>query len=111
MVVTFEANFLARSYIEETSLHWPVLVDENCELYHAYSMLEASFWDVWGARTIFKYIKELLKGNRAHYTGGDVMQRGGDVLIDPQGNVRLHHVGSGPGDRPAVGTILDIIAQ
>jgi len=28
------------------------------------------------------------------------------VLIDPDGIVRLHHVGEGPADRPAVSDLL-----
>jgi len=37
---------------------------------------------------------------------GDISQRGGDVLIDPDGIVSLHHIGVGPSDRPAVESIL-----
>ena len=40
---------------------------------------------------------------------GDVRQLGGDVLIDPQGVIRLHHVGRGPADRPAVARLLNVI--
>ena len=41
----------------------------------------------------------------------DIMQRGGDVLIDPNGIVRMHHVGKGPADRPGVEMILKIVAE
>jgi len=57
-------------------------------------------------RTWRVYLRELLKGQKLHAAEGDVMQRGGDVLIDPDGIVRLHHVGTGPADRPAVEAIL-----
>jgi hypothetical protein len=71
----------------------------------------STFWDVWGPRTWWVYGKELLKGEKLHKAEGDVMQRGGDVLIDPNGIVRLHHVGEGPADRPAVETILALVAH
>lgn len=48
MVVTFEAGFLARRYQEESGLVWPLLVDEKRDVYRAYGMLDAGFWDVWG---------------------------------------------------------------
>ena len=38
------------------------------------------------------------------------MQRGGDVLIDPDGIVRMHRVGKGPADRPGVERFLQIVA-
>jgi len=50
-VVTFEAAFLARQYIEETVIEWPLLVDANRDIYRAYGMLDAGFWDIWGPST------------------------------------------------------------
>ncbi len=108
-VVTFEAGFLARQYVEESGLVWPLLVDEKRELYRGYGMLAASFWDIWGVRTWLAYGKGILAGQKLHRSEGDISQRGGDVLIDPTGVVRLHHVGEGPADRPSVGQLLDAI--
>jgi len=108
-VVTFEAGFLARAYVEETGLEWPLLVDTDRSLYHAYDMLNASFWDVWGPKTLWAYAKELWSGQKLVKSDGDISQRGGDVLVDPDGIVRLHHVGDGPADRPPVEKILAVI--
>jgi peroxiredoxin len=109
-IVSFEAGPLARAYAQETKLEWPLLVDENRELYHAYGMLEASAWDVWGPSTLIAYARELIRGNRLREAHGDVRQRGGDVLVDPQGIVRLHAVGDGPADRLPVEAILAPVA-
>ncbi|MDX1815674.1 MAG: SelL-related redox protein, partial [Thermodesulfobacteriota bacterium] len=68
-----------------------------------------SFWDIWGPRTWWVYLKEIVKGKKLEKSDGDIYQRGGDVLIDPGGTVRLHHVGVGPGDRPTVGGLLNKI--
>jgi peroxiredoxin len=109
VVVSFEAGFLARGYVEETSLAWPLLVDDTRETYRNYGMLTASFWDVWGPKTLWVYLKEILKGRKLKKSEGDVYQRGGDVLIDPGGTVRLHYVGASPADRPTVEALLDRI--
>ena len=106
VVVTFEAGFIANAYIEDTDLQWPLLVDEDRSAYHAYDMLEASFWDVWGPKTLWAYTKALMGGQKLQDSDGDVSQRGGDVLIDPEGVVRLVHVGDGPADRPEVEAML-----
>ena len=109
VLVTFEAGYLAQKYVDDTSLPWPLLVDDTRETYRNYGMLSASFWDVWRPKTWWVYLGEIVKGKKIVKSGGDIYQRGGDVLIDPGGTVRLHHVGVGPGDRPAVEALLNRI--
>jgi hypothetical protein len=109
VVVTFGSNFLARRYVEDTSLNWPVLMDETREMYRKYGMLTASIWDIWGPRTWWVYLKEISMGAKLRKSEGDIYQRGGDVLIDPVGIVSLHHIGVGPADRPPVERLLQRI--
>lgn len=110
VVVTFENDSLARCYVEDTALKWPLFIDTTRGLYKSYGMLTASYWDVWGFKTWLIYFRELLKGNKPVKSEGDIYQRGGDVLIDPEGIVRLHHIGEGPADRPSVEQIIRVIA-
>jgi hypothetical protein len=93
VVATFEAGFLARAYIEDSGLVWPLLIDSTREVYKACGMLEAAFRDIWGPHTWWTYSKELIRGRLPGKSGGDISQRGGDVLIDPAGIARFHHVG------------------
>lgn len=108
-VVTFENDFFARSYAEDTSLAWPILVDQTRKAYNDYGMLSASRRDVWGPKTWWAYLKELSRGATLRKSEGDIYQRGGDVLIAPDGTVVLHHIGLGPADRPTVRCILSQI--
>ena len=105
-VVTFEHDYFARQYLTETGLQWPLLIDADRAVYRRYGMLAASWWDVWGVKSWLVYLQALLRGELPKPAHGDIYQRGGDVLIDPAGIVRLHHVGAGPADRPAVEAIL-----
>lgn len=109
VIITFENDYFARAYVAETGLDWPLLVDQQRESYRSYGILQASFRDLWGPQNWWVYLKELLKGGKLRLPTDDIYQRGGDVLIDPNGIVRLHHVGRGPADRPAVATILQRI--
>ncbi len=111
VVVTFEANFLSRNYEEETLRKWPLIIDENRELYRNYGMLSASFWNIWGPKTWLAYLKEIMKGQKLKKSEGDIMQRGGNVLIDPNGIVRVHYVGEGPADRPSFEMILKVVKE
>ncbi len=105
-VVTFQDAAAARRYAEELALSWPVLLDEERRLYRAYGMGRARALDLWGPATWWAYLKEALRGQMPRPPQGDPTQQGGDVLIDPTGLVRLHHVGRGPADRPPVDQIL-----
>jgi alkyl hydroperoxide reductase subunit AhpC len=111
MVVTFEAGYFAQQYVQETGITWPLLIDETKKVYHDYGMLTASFLDIWGPSSMWAYMKELCHGRLPKKSHGDIAQRGGDVLIDPQGIVRLHHVGKGPADRPPVAEIVNVLKK
>ena len=102
---------MARAYVADTGLAWPLLIDQDRATYAAYGMLQASLWDVWGPRSMAASVKALVAGERLGAAGEDVHQRGGNVLIDPEGVVRLHHVGRGPADRPAAETILSLVQR
>ena len=106
LVVTFEGREAAREYLDETGLVWPLLVDTDRRLYRAYHMQKARLRHLWGFATIRAYGREALRGRFPRIPRADSVQQGGNVLIDPAGLVRYHHVGSGPADRPTVATVL-----
>ena len=106
LVVTFEGPDAARRYLDETGLRWPLLVDTDRRLYAAYGMHKARLRHLWGFATMRAYGREAVRGRFPRMPRADTAQQGGDVLIDATGAVRLHHVGSGPADRPLVATVL-----
>jgi hypothetical protein len=106
-VVTFDAGPLAMAYLQETQLKWPLLVDNERSLYKAYGMERGTIWNIYGPASVWGYLKLLRRGRRLKLPGSDVHQLGGDVLIDPDGVVNVHHVGSGPADRPEISTLLE----
>ena len=108
-VVTFQSSPIAENYVRETKLDWPILIDDSLKLYSAYGMHHGRVWDVWGPATMGVYFKLMFKGRMPRKPAGDVHQLGGDILIDPQGIVRLHHIGTGPADRPTIESLLEIV--
>ncbi len=109
IVVTFQAGWVVEAYVEQTGLTWPILADPNLELYRAYGMERAKWQDLWGFSTWWVYMKLMARGRRPRRSDADMAQLGGDVLVDPEGIVRLHHVGKGPADRPTVESIIEMI--
>ena len=111
MAVTFQSREVAAEYVERTGWPWPMLVDPERELYSAYSMKRGSVWAILGPASWWGYLKLILRGRRVRSPAGDVYQLGGDVLIDPSGTVRLHHVTRIPVDRPDVASMLELIGE
>ena len=109
VAVTFETESAASAYVRDTGLDWPLLVDQERSLYRAYGMGQGRRRDILGLASWKAYAKLMVRGRRIHRPTGDTRQLGGDVLIDPQGVVRLHHVGSGPADRPSVAQLLAVV--
>ena len=105
-VVTFDDQAFAQEYLRQTDLRWPLLIDADRILYRGYGMDRGSAWQIYGPRSIWGYLQLLARGRRLQRSGSDYRQLGGDVLIDPGGIVRLHHVSHGPHDRPDVSEVL-----
>jgi AhpC/TSA antioxidant enzyme len=105
MVITFEPP------PKEVTPQFAYYSDRDRQLYRYFGMLRAGFWDLWGPRTLLVYLQLLLKGRKMLPSVADLHQRGGDVLIDPVGRVRFHHIGSGPADRPDFERIFKAVGQ
>lgn len=108
-VVTFDADYMARTYVQQTGIEWPLLIDQDRALYRAYQMDRATLWSIYGPASVWNYLKLLFQGQRLRRPGRDLRQLGGDVLVDPQGIVRYHFVSTSPHDRPSPRTMLDLI--
>lgn len=98
---------MARAYVEQTKLPWPLLIDPERSLYRAYGMLRTNWWSIYGPASIWHYLQLIFwRGRRIEKPGSDFRQVGGDVLIDPHGEIKLHYVSKSPHDRPTVESIL-----
>lgn len=111
LAVSFETSESTRNYVKASSMEFKVLVDDKKILYRHFGMRTASFWDIWGIRTWKAYFRELFRGRLPQKGEGDIQQRGGNVIIDFSGRIRYHHISNGPGDRPTVEQLLQLIKE
>lgn len=95
----------------DTDLQWPLIFDTQRLLYKAYGFERGSWWSILSPKSIWSYLKLIFAGQRVGESGSDLRQLGGEVLIDPQGNVRLQHASSGPHDRSSIDQICDIVEK
>ena len=110
-VVTFEADAMAKAYVKDTNLEWPLLIDSDRSLYRSYQMERANLWSIYTPSSVWHYVKLLFQGHRLRRPGSDTLQLGGDVLIDPNGIVRYHYTSVSPHDRPSPESILAIVER
>ncbi|HIE68752.1 MAG TPA: hypothetical protein EYP98_00560, partial [Planctomycetes bacterium] len=104
---TFDTDFMAKSYVQQTNLPWPLLIDSNRSVYESYGMGRGSWWSIYNPVSIWGYLKLIIfRRTGIHKPGSDYRQMGGDVLIDPQGLVRVCHASESPHDRPSVENLL-----
>ena len=109
VVVTFESEVIAKNYVRDTQFPWPILIDSTRELYASYDMHRGSGWAIFGPGSWWGYLKLIFRGRKIKLPTDDVRQLGGDVLIDPAGIVRLHHVGKTPVDRPTIESLMNVV--
>ena len=109
--MTFDGDVLAKAYVQHMKLPWPLLEDAKRELYRAYGMTRGSWWQIYSPASILDYLRLIFTGRLPGKPGKDWRQLGGDVLIDPSGIVRFHHVSQTPHDRPRIDAILDVIRK
>ena len=100
---------MALKYTREFKLPWPLLVDHDRKVYSRFNMSRGNWWSIYNPVSIIKYLRLIFSGQRPGKPGKDWRQLGGDVLIDPGGSIRLHHVSTTPHDRPDAESILELV--
>ena len=109
-IVTFDSDFLAKAYVKNSAIEWPLLLDSSDEnTYNSYGLQRASWWTLYNPLSIIRYLYLMMTGTRPGKPGSDWNQLGGDVLIDPDGIVRMQYVSESPHDRPEVSAILETV--
>lgn len=102
---------MASAYVDETGLEWPLLLDEDRELYQAYGLLVGSWWALYNPISILKYLRLIGGGRKPGKPGRHWNQLGGNILIDPAGIVRWIHRSENPHDRPDLSELLTVVER
>lgn len=108
-VVTFDSAEMAAAYRRKFDLDWPLLLDADFELYRHYTMGKGSWWALASPHRILRYLGDIFTGSIPGKKGKDIRQLGGDIVIDPEGIVRLFHPSKNPHDRPSPKAIVELV--
>ena len=98
-------------YLARQRWHVPVASDPERAAYRAFGLDRTGWLTFFRPKVLWGYLRGLLRGYgpRATYAGEDVLQLGGDFMLDKRGRVVFAHPSTTPTDRPSVRAIRDAL--
>jgi len=111
VIVAFEQPEFVRRYQKDSAVTWRMIADTQRQLYRLFGFERATFRQIINWKSLKGYLSLVFgKGRRVKLpTNQDYFQLGGDILIDPQGIIRLYHPSHSPEDRPTSTQIEEIV--
>ena len=85
---------------------WPVLIDRERRTYGDWGLRRASRLRLGRLDWVRGYARMLLRGDRLARPGRDVLQLGGDFVVDREGIVVLAHAQEDFDDRPPAAALV-----
>lgn len=110
LIIGFGSVEYARHWLDQTCDEFPLLLDQERQVYHAYDLKE-SWLRSWNFRTLVRYIRLLLSGAKWRGIRGKSTQLGGDFIVDSDGIIRLAYRSREAADRPEVGDLLETLRE
>jgi hypothetical protein len=111
LVVSFARPNLLAAYLASGPLPFPVVADPTRAAYRAFGLERTSWSAILGIRSILAYLRLILRGwmPRRAIEGEDVLQLGGDFVLDAHGRLVFVYRSDGPTDRPPVEELVRAI--
>lgn len=107
LAISFESPARVAAFLAESPQPFPVLSDESLSVYRVFGLTKASFASMFHPAVIGRYLLHIARGWLPKRSGGaDVLQLGGDFIIDASGVVRYAHRSADPTDRPSAAELL-----
>jgi peroxiredoxin len=92
-------------------LAYPVIADPERVAYRAWGLERAPWWKIWlDPKVWVQYARLLLGGERIGEPGQDLLQLGGDFIVDAAGTIAYSRPQERD-DRPPVGELIRALAE
>lgn len=111
-VISFEEPAVVQRYRDEAGIRFRVVADPTRQLYRLFEMQRAAASQIINWRSLRGYLGLVFGKRRAVKwpSNHDYLQLGGDVVVDPQGQIQLHHASETPDDRPDIDNVRQLWA-
>jgi hypothetical protein len=108
IVVSFAKPAFVTMYLKDNPMPFPVLSDPTRAAYQAFGLERISWLTFLRGRTILRYVRLMFQGwlPRRAQEGADVLQLGGDFVLDAQRRLIYAFRGTTPTDRPSPAELL-----
>jgi peroxiredoxin len=111
LAISFTPAAKAAAFLEKHPLPFPVLCDPEREGYRTFELGRTSWGQILRPRIIGRYVRAILRGRRPikPNRGDDVLQLGGDFVLDAQRRLVYAHRSADVTDRPSVEVLLEAV--
>lgn len=108
LVVTQARPEQLAAFLREQPLPFPVVADPGRAAYRAFGLGRTSWRTILRPGVVLGYLRLILTGwkPRRSLAGEDVLQLGGDFVLDAQRRLVSMHLSAEPTDRPKVEELL-----
>jgi hypothetical protein len=111
LVVSFAQPALLALYERAEALPFPIVSDPTLTAYQAFGLERATWRQLLRGGVLWRYSRLMLRGwmPQRGNKGEDVLQLGGDFVLDQRRRLVYAHRSSEPTDRPPVAELLQAI--
>jgi AhpC/TSA antioxidant enzyme len=111
LVITQARPELLALFLQDNPLPFPISFNPSRQAYQAFGLGRTTWTGMLQPRVVLRFLKLLFRGWLPSRPTGeeDVLQLGGDFILDGQGRLVYAYRSSEPTDRPPVDELLQVI--
>jgi len=113
LAVSFTPPARVKAYLEQYPLPFPVVSDSSLAAYKRFSLERTSVGSLFRPGVILRYLLAMARGwlPTKPGKGEDILQLGGDFILDGSRRLVYAHPSAEPTDRPAVQDLLAVMKK
>ncbi len=113
LVVSFTPPARVAAYLAKYPKLFPVVSDPELSAYRSFGLEKASRLRMLCPDILVRFIGLMLRGwvPKQPHKGDDLLQLGGDFVLDAAGRVRYAHPSAHPADRPSGAALLQAVQR
>lgn len=112
LLVVQAAPVMLTVFLRDHPLPFPAVSDPNRAAYHAFGLERTTWARMFRPRALLGYLRLMFRGwgLRRPVAGEDVLQLGGDFILDAEGRLTYAYRSADPADRPGVDELLRAVS-
>lgn len=113
LVISFSPPEFLTRYLESNPLPFPLLADPERLAYKGFGLERTTWKEMLRPAVLGRYLKLVVRGWLPWKSrkGDDLLQLGGDFVLDEPRRIRYVHRSTEPTDRPSAQTLLAAVRQ